>query len=143
MTLGDLGADIIKVEQPGRGDETRTWGPPFKHGETTYFLGLNRNKKSVVVDLRSEGGQQFMHDLVAKSDVLVENYVPGKLQGFNLGYEHCRDINPRLIYASLSAYGSSGLFCARQCQSIRHKTSSQVRTPSREPMMSSSRRSEA
>lgn len=110
MILGDMGADVIKVERPGGGDEARKWGPPFigTSNETCYFICLNRNKKSVCIDLKSSKGQGILYDLAKKSDVLIENYVPGKLDELNLGYEHIKKVAPHLIYCSITGYGSEG-----------------------------------
>lgn len=110
MILGDLGADVIKVENPKGGDEARKWGPPFvgTTHESTYFLCLNRNKRSICVDLKSQLGKQVIYDLAKESDVLVENYVPGKLDELKLGYEHLKNINPKLIYCSITGYGQTG-----------------------------------
>lgn len=99
---------MIKVENPKGGDDTRAWGPPFaanpdgSETESAYFLSVNRNKKSITVNIRSEAGKQLIRDLVKKCDILVENYVPGKLVGMGLGYEDLSALNPRLIYASIT-----------------------------------------
>lgn len=108
MILGDQGADVIKVERPGTGDDTRTWGPPFAGGESAYYLCCNRNKRSVVVDLKSPEGQETVRELAKYSDVFVENFTPGLSQRFGLDYETLQDINPRLVYASITAYGQDG-----------------------------------
>lgn len=109
--LGDLGAEVIKIENPRGGDDTRAWGPPFAPNkdpkdtsprESAYFLGVNRNKKSITVNLRSGQGRQLVHDLVKKVDVLVENYVPGKLDEMGLGYKELAELNPKLIYTSIT-----------------------------------------
>mgnify|MGYP003876911477 CR=1 FL=1 len=86
QTLGDLGAEVIKVELPGAGDDTRSWGPPFVHGEATYFLSVNKNKRSMTVNIKSEGGQNIIRQLAKESDVVLENFQPGKLAKYNLGY---------------------------------------------------------
>jgi crotonobetainyl-CoA:carnitine CoA-transferase CaiB-like acyl-CoA transferase len=104
MMLADLGADVIKVEQPGSGDETRAWGPPFADGDATYFLAVNRNKRSVTVDLRRD--TERVRSLVRTADVLVENFRPGTMAGFGLSYEDVRVLNPRLVYCSVSGFGS-------------------------------------
>ncbi|XP_058819781.1 succinate--hydroxymethylglutarate CoA-transferase [Topomyia yanbarensis] len=108
MVLSDLGADVYKVERPVHGDESRKWGPPFlKDSEdAVYFMAANRNKKSVCVDLKK--GKNVIYDLARKCDVLVENYVPGKLDEMGLGYESIREVAPRLIYCSITGYGSTG-----------------------------------
>lgn len=110
MILGDLGAEIIKIERPGCGDEARKWGPPFVANttETCYFVALNRNKKSVCIDLKSIKGRQLIYNLAKESDVLVENYVPGKLDEFELGYEHLKAVAPHLLYCSITGYGPEG-----------------------------------
>ena len=108
MFLGDLGAEIVKVEQPGRGDDTRSWGPPFQGGESAYFLCVNRNKRSVALDLRTPDGIAVLRRLALRADVLMENFRPGTLAGWGLTEADIRRENPRLIYASLSAFGASG-----------------------------------
>ncbi|TPX59025.1 hypothetical protein SpCBS45565_g07855 [Spizellomyces sp. 'palustris'] len=128
MILGDYGAEIIKVENPKSGDDTRAWvrtsgpynpsaGPPFapnkdsndhQTGESAYFLGVNRNKKSITVNFKKPEGLDILKRLAAKSDVMVENFVPGKLDELGLGYEDLREVNPRLIYASITGYGPDG-----------------------------------
>jgi len=108
MILGDLGAEIIKVERPGTGDDTRTWGPPFSDGESAYFLCCNRNKKSIAIDLKNPSGVEIIKDFVKVSDVLTENFTPGLMKGFGLDYETLSKLNPRLIYCSISAYGQDG-----------------------------------
>jgi len=108
MILGDQGAEIIKVERPGTGDDTRTWGPPFAGGESAYYLCCNRNKKSIAVDLKKPEGVKLVKALAETSDVLVENFTPGLMQQFGLDYEALRESNPRLVYASITAYGQDG-----------------------------------
>jgi formyl-CoA transferase len=108
MMLGDLGAEVIKVERPGSGDDTRTWGPPFSGGESAYYLCCNRNKKSITIDLGQDQGRELVRELAKVSDVVVENFKPGLMQRFGLDYESLRELNPRLIYCSISAYGQDG-----------------------------------
>jgi len=112
MILSDLGAEVIKVERPGGGDDTRAWGPPFLEGkegrESAYFLSVNRNKQSICVDMKSAKGNQILQQLAAKADVLVENYVPGKLASLGLGYETLSSLNSGLIYCSITGFGESG-----------------------------------
>ena len=108
MFLGDLGADVVKIEQPGVGDDTRGWGPPFVGGESAYFLSVNRNKRSVTLDLKSKRGVELLRRLAKKADVLLENFRPGAMDRLGLGETKLRVLNPRLIYASLSAFGASG-----------------------------------
>ena len=105
MTLGDLGADVLKIEQPGTGDDTRTWMPPAVEGVSTYYLGANRNKKSVAIDIGKPEGRDLIIELAKKSDVLIENFRPASLKKFKLTYDDLKDINPRLIYCSISGYG--------------------------------------
>ena len=110
MMLGDLGADVIKVERPIKGDDTRSWGPPFasnnnnkeEQKQSAYFLGVNRNKKSITVDFKQKEGKQIIYDLVKQSDVFIENYLPGKLDEAGLGYEVLKAINPGIIYVSIT-----------------------------------------
>jgi len=120
MMLGDLGADVIKVERPGRGDESRSWGPPFVGvpnetypGESTYYLAANRSKRSLTVNLKSPEGQEIIKRLAAVSDVLVENYLTGSLDKMGLGYEQLHELNPRLVYCSISGYGRSGPYAGK------------------------------
>ena len=107
MVLGDLGADVIKVESPD-GDETRGWGPPFTSGESAYYLCVNRNKRGVVVDFKTDEGRAIIHKLAKQSDVLVENFRPGTLSRFSLDFESVSVINPNLIYCSISGFGQTG-----------------------------------
>jgi succinate---hydroxymethylglutarate CoA-transferase len=106
--LGDMGADVIKVEPPGTGDDTRTWGPPFAGGESAYFLGLNRNKRSVTLNMAGEAGQEILAQLLRKADVLVENFKLGTLEKWGFGNEWIEQNAPRLIRCSITGYGSSG-----------------------------------
>lgn len=108
MTLADLGADVIKIEQPGSGDDTRQWGPPFQGSDAAYFLSVNRNKKSLAVDLKAPEGLAAVRRLAEKADVVVENFRPGTAERLGLGYEELSKINPGLIYASISGYGQTG-----------------------------------
>jgi len=108
MFLGDLGAEVVKIEQPGVGDDTRGWGPPFAGGESAYFLCINRNKQSLTIDLKSSEGVAIMRALAARADVLIENFRPGALDRMGLGEKELRASNPKLIYASLSGFGADG-----------------------------------
>ncbi|GAC92655.1 hypothetical protein PHSY_000209 [Pseudozyma hubeiensis SY62] len=132
MLLADLGADVIKVEHPKGGDDTRAWLPPFAQPptgkdalkpppgkedywaslppESAYFLSVNRSKRSITVDLKSPAGKKIIYDLVAKADVVVENYLPGKLASMGLGYEDLKKVKPDIIYASLTGYGQTGSY---------------------------------
>ncbi|HEX3862234.1 MAG TPA: CaiB/BaiF CoA-transferase family protein [Stellaceae bacterium] len=107
QSLGDLGAEVLKIEPPDGGDETRRF-PPFVSGESHYFLGINRNKKSLVIDLQQPAGADILRALVAKTDILVENYRPGVMQRLGVGYDHLAEINPRLIYCAISGFGLTG-----------------------------------
>src|SRR5580698_6077751 len=98
MLLGDMGARVIKIEQPGKGDDTRHWGPPFLEGESAYFLSINRNKESVTLDFKHPHGRAVLDGLIAKSDVLVENFRPGTLKKIGLDYQSLAPAHPRLIY---------------------------------------------
>ena len=113
MTLGDLGADVIKVEQPGTGDGARQWGPPWVGEESAYFLSANRNKRSVTLNLKHEEGQRLARELIASSDVLVENFRPGTAKKLGLDYETISSENSSLIYCSISGYGQNGPYKAR------------------------------
>jgi crotonobetainyl-CoA:carnitine CoA-transferase CaiB-like acyl-CoA transferase len=105
MTLGDLGADVVKVERPGEGDDTRHWGPPFAGDDAAYFLSLNRNKRSVAIDLKAPEGAEAVRRLAARSDVLIENFRPGLMRDLGLSLEDLRAANPRLVTCSLTAFG--------------------------------------
>jgi len=120
QTLGDLGAEVIKVEKPLTGDDTRSWGPPYLqdlHGEATrdaaYYLCTNRNKKSIAVDLASPQGQALIMSLVKQSDVLIENFKVGSLQQYGLDYASLHVLNPRLIYCSITGFGHTGPYAER------------------------------
>ncbi len=106
MLLGDLGAEVIKVERPDGGDETRAWGPPFVDDSSAYYLSANRNKRSLMCDLRSDGGRKAALSLVDRSDVLVENFRPGTMRRLGMGYEELSTRNPGLVYCSISGFGS-------------------------------------
>jgi crotonobetainyl-CoA:carnitine CoA-transferase CaiB-like acyl-CoA transferase len=107
MLLGDMGADVIKIEEPDQGDDTRGWAP-FISGWSSYFLGVNRNKRSIALNIKSEAGAEALRKLVDTADVLVENFRPGTLDRLGFGYEQVSASNPRLIYASISGYGQTG-----------------------------------
>jgi crotonobetainyl-CoA:carnitine CoA-transferase CaiB-like acyl-CoA transferase len=113
MMLGDMGATVIKVEQPGKGDDTRHFGPPYIAGESAYYLGLNRNKHSITIDFNDPDQKQRLLELISTATVLVENFRPGTLERQGLGYEALRAINPGLIYCSISGYGQNGPYAAR------------------------------
>jgi crotonobetainyl-CoA:carnitine CoA-transferase CaiB-like acyl-CoA transferase len=108
MILSDLGAEVIKIEKPNGGDETRAWGPPFVDGISYYFLSLNRGKKSVVLDLKKREGQRIVRKLVVDADIFVESSQPGRMARFNLDYPRLRKRNKALVYASISSFGQTG-----------------------------------
>jgi len=108
MLLADMGARVIKVEQPGKGDDTRAWGPPFLEGESAYFLSINRNKESVTLDFKRPEGRDVLERLIARSDVLVENFRPGTLTRLGLDYQTLAARHPRLVFCSISGFGHSG-----------------------------------
>ncbi len=107
MLLADLGADVVKVESPG-GDDTRTWSPPVRDDEATYFLGVNRNKRSVALDLREDGDNALARELARRADIVLENFKPGGLVKYGLDYDSVADTNPRVVYASITGFGSGG-----------------------------------
>src|SRR3989441_1510907 len=107
MLLGDMGAEVIKVEEPGKGDDTRGW-PPFAGGESTYFMSVNRNKKSVTLNLKAPEGRDLLERLAKKSDVLLENFRTGTMEKLGLGYATLAKLNPRLVYCAISGFGESG-----------------------------------
>jgi crotonobetainyl-CoA:carnitine CoA-transferase CaiB-like acyl-CoA transferase len=108
MILGDMGAEVLKIERPGQGDDTRSWIPPTWNGESTTYLSANRNKQSVAVNLNTTEGVRIVQKLAYKTDILVESFRPGSLDKRGLGYENLKDKNPRLIYCSISGYGNDG-----------------------------------
>lgn len=109
MQLGDLGAEILKVEPPS-GDDCRHWGPPFANGESAYFLAVNRNKKSLCLDLKTPEGREIARSLVEHVDVMIENFRPGTMDRLGLGYESASEVNPAIVYCSVSGYGQTGPF---------------------------------
>ena len=120
QTLADLGADVVKVERPDVGDDTRGWGPPFlptpdgnPSAESAYFLGANRNKRSITCDLSSAQGQQLIRDMAARADVLVENFKVGDMQRYGLDYAALHSINPKLVYCSITGFGQTGPYAER------------------------------
>ncbi len=113
MLLGDMGAEVLKVEEPKRGDDTRAWGPPFVNGESAYFFCINRNKKSITLDLKAPRGKAVLRALAAKCDVLMENYKPGTMEKLGLGYDALKAANPGLIYCAVSGFGRTGPYGGR------------------------------
>jgi crotonobetainyl-CoA:carnitine CoA-transferase CaiB-like acyl-CoA transferase len=113
MMLGDMGAEIIKIEQPGSGDDTRTWGPPWAGGESAYYLAINRNKRSLTLNLKRARARELLLRLVARADVVIDNFKVGGLDQLGLGWETLRAANPRLVHCSISGYGPDGPYAER------------------------------
>lgn len=113
MILGDMGAEVVKIENPDGGDDTRAWGPPFLNGESTYFLSVNRNKKSCTLNLKAPQGRDLLRQLARRADVLLENFRPGTLARLGLSYPEAAGLNPRLVYCSVSGFGQTGPDAAR------------------------------
>jgi crotonobetainyl-CoA:carnitine CoA-transferase CaiB-like acyl-CoA transferase len=120
--LGDLGADVVKVERPGSGDDTRGWGPPFlrdaggaETAESAYYLGANRNKRSIAIDLACPAGQELARELARHADVLVENYKVGDMARYGLDFERLHALNPQLVYCSITGFGDASPYAARPC----------------------------
>ena len=118
--LADLGAEVIKVERPGNGDDTRAWGPPFLRGvngestwEAAYYLSANRNKQSVTIDFTKPEGQRLVRELAAKSDIVIENFKVGGLEAYGLDYASLSALNPELIYCSITGFGQTGPYAKR------------------------------
>ena len=108
MLLADMGARVIKIEHPERGDDTRAWGPPFIGEESAYFLSINRNKESLTLDLKKPGAAAILDGLLQRADVLVENFRPGTMDRLSLGYDALAAKYPRLVYCSISGFGQTG-----------------------------------
>ena len=108
MIMGDLGAEVIKVEAPGGSDETRRWGPPFKNNLSAYYIAANRNKKSITVDLKSAEGVEVIKKLASESDVVIHNFKTGTMERFGLGYSTLYELNPRIVYCSITGFGETG-----------------------------------
>ena len=117
MILNDLGAEVVKVELPGCGDDSRTFGP-FVNGKSMYFVSINKEKKSISLNLKSEKGKQIIRDMVKKFDVVVENFRPGTMEKLGLGYDELKSINPRIIYAASSGFGHTGPFASKASYDI-------------------------
>lgn len=117
QTLADLGARVIKVERPGRGDDTRSWGPPYlgsgENRESAYFLSANRGKESIAIDFKDPRGQSVLLQLAGKADILIENYKPGGLKAYGLDYDSVRQINPAIVYCSISGFGQTGPYAKK------------------------------
>ncbi|WNF38546.1 CaiB/BaiF CoA-transferase family protein [Bacillaceae bacterium IKA-2] len=108
MILGDLGAEIIKVEAPGGSDDTRAWGPPYTGGESAYYLCANRNKRAITLDLKSEAGKNVLEKLIKQSDVIIENFKHGTMEKWGLGYEQLNILNPQIVHCSITGFGHEG-----------------------------------
>ena len=108
MMLGDYGADVIKIELPGTGDDTRGWAPPFIGDQSAYFLSINRNKRSMTLNLRHEGGKRIFMQMSKDTDVVVENFTPGVVDRLGIDYEAVKQINPGVVYCSVSGFGQTG-----------------------------------
>ena len=108
MLLGDMGADVIKIEQPGKGDDTRAWGPPFIGDISAYYLSINRNKRSLTLNLKSEAGKQILWKLIESADVVVENFSPGTVDRLGFGYDSVKERRPSIVYCSISGFGQQG-----------------------------------
>lgn len=118
MLLADLGADVVKIERPGLGDDARHYGPFLPSGESAYFAGINRGKRSITLDLKHEADRKTFTELVRKADVVVENYRPGTMEGLGLGSDKLREINPRLVYTSVSGFGRTGPYRRRPAYDV-------------------------
>src|SRR5687767_8108467 len=105
MLLADMGARVIKIEHPGRGDDTRAWGPPFVGEESAYFLSINRNKESVTIDFKTAEGRRILNQLISAADVVVENFRPGVMSRLGLDYAALKVHHPRLVFCSISGFG--------------------------------------
>ncbi|KKK49071.1 hypothetical protein LCGC14_3138770, partial [marine sediment metagenome] len=108
MMLADMGAEVIKLEKPGKGDDSRSYGPPFVEGESAYFMSVNRNKKSLILNMKSERSTEIIHRLIKQSDVLVENFRPGVMKRLGLGFQRVKEMNSQIIYCSISGFGQDG-----------------------------------
>ena len=113
LMLGDHGADVVKIELPGTGDDTRKWGPPFIGEESAYFLSINRNKRSLTLNFKEEKAKEIFRSLAKDADVVVENFTPGVMERFGLGYEDIKAINPGIVYCSISGFGQTGPYRSR------------------------------
>ncbi len=108
MMLADMGAEVIKIEQPGKGDDTRAWGPPFSEGEANYYLSVNRNKRSIALDLKSEGGKAILWKMIETADVFIENFSPGTIGRLGFDYDAVAARRPEIVYCSISGFGQTG-----------------------------------
>jgi crotonobetainyl-CoA:carnitine CoA-transferase CaiB-like acyl-CoA transferase len=113
MILGDLGAEVIKIEAPGGSDDTRAWGPPFIGGESAYYFSANRNKRAMTLNLKAEEGREILKELISNADVLLHNFKPGSMEKWDLDYSHLQTINRRLVYCGISGFGKTGPYQQR------------------------------
>src|SRR5262249_6512521 len=113
MMLSDMGAEVVKIEEPGKGDDTRRW-PPFVSGEATYFMSVSRGNTSVTLNLKAPAGLEILRKLARKSDVVVENFRPGTMERLGLGFKALSRLNPRLVYCSIPGFGESGPYPTRR-----------------------------
>ena len=113
MLLADMGADVIKIEKPNGGDDTRRYGPPFIEGESAAFLTLNRNKRSIVLDLKSEQGLAIVRHMLEDADVMIHNFRPGVVDRMGLAYEDVSALNPAIVYCTVSGFGTTGPYSSR------------------------------
>ncbi|MCI0790725.1 MAG: CoA transferase, partial [Chloroflexi bacterium] len=113
MMLADMGADVIKVEKPNGGDDTRRYGPPFINGESAAFLTLNRNKRSMILDMKHEDGLRIATRMLEQADVMIHNFRPGVVDRMGLGYESVHELNPAIIYCTVSGFGTTGPYAAK------------------------------
>ena len=109
MMLGDMGADVVKIERPEAGDDTRGYGPPFVNGESAYFMSINRSKRSLTLNLKHPEALKTLQRLIETADVLVENFRPGTMESFGFGYDTVQQLNPRLIFCSISGFGHAAI----------------------------------
>lgn len=116
--LADFGAEVIKIEKPGGGDDSRAWGPPFLDGESLWYLSVNRNKSSVVIDMSSQEGQSLLHDLIKNTDILVTNFLPRLQKKLSVDYDTLKEINPQLIHMSLTGFGLEGARSSFPCYDL-------------------------
>ena len=117
MMLGDMGAEVLKIEEPTHGDDTRAWAP-FQDGVSSFFLGMNRSKKSVTLDLKTPEGAEALRRLIGTADVLIENFRPGSLKKLGFDYDSVREMNPRLVFCSITGYGQQGPKRALPCRPV-------------------------
>ncbi|MBM4763714.1 CaiB/BaiF CoA-transferase family protein [Bacillus sp. B15-48] len=108
MILSDLGAEVIKVKAPGGSDDTRAWGPPYRGGESAYYMSANRNKQAITVNLKTEQGKEIIEKLINQSDIVIENFKTGTMERLGLGYEDLKAINPKIIHCSITGFGKNG-----------------------------------